>query len=146
MDPDWFWIFESQLIPGHEGIDTIAAAGKNVKGFSEGDRCVADPGVTCKQCFYCRRGQSLLCENFNGRGVTMAGGFAEYVALEAEKVYKIHNLTHKEATLIEPAACAIHGMDKLSPPVGIDALVIGAGPTSLILAQLLELNGASPEW
>lgn len=37
-------------------------------------------------------------------------------------------------------------MDKLSPPVGIDALVIGAGPTSLILAQLLELNGASPEW
>lgn len=48
MDPDWFWIFESQLIPGHEGIDTIAAAGKNVKGFSEGDRCVADPGVTVR--------------------------------------------------------------------------------------------------
>lgn len=35
----------------------------------------------CEQCFYCRRGQSLLCENFNGRGVTMAGGFAEYVVL-----------------------------------------------------------------
>ena len=62
---------------------------------------------------------------------------------EAKKVYKIYNLTDEEATLIEPAACAIHGMDKLNPPVGIDALVIGAGPTGLILAQLLKMNGAS---
>lgn len=36
----------------------------------------------CGMCFYyCRRGQSLLCENFEGRGVTMSGGFAEYVVL-----------------------------------------------------------------
>lgn len=62
---------------------------------------------------------------------------------EARKVYKIHNLTDEEATLIEPAACAIHGMDKLDTAVGVEALVIGAGPTGLILAQLLKLNGAS---
>lgn len=61
----------------------------------------------------------------------------------AKKVYKIYNLTDEEATLVEPAACAIHGLDKLSPPVGIDALIIGAGPTGLILAQLLKLNGAA---
>ncbi|KAG8216443.1 hypothetical protein J3R82DRAFT_6549 [Butyriboletus roseoflavus] len=73
----------------------------------------------------------------------MAGGFAEYAVFEAKKLYKIHNLTDEEATLIEPAACAIHGIDKLNPPVGIDALVIGAGPTGLILAQLLKSNGAS---
>ncbi|KAF8122692.1 chaperonin 10-like protein [Boletus edulis] len=137
------FIAKFPLIPGHEVIGTIAAVGKNVVGFSEGDRCAADPSVTCEECFYCRRGQSLLCENYNGRGVTMAGGFAEYVVFEAKKVYKIYNLTDEEATLIEPAACAIHGMDKLNPPVGIDALVIGAGPTGLILAQLLKLNGAS---
>ncbi|KAF9239347.1 chaperonin 10-like protein [Melanogaster broomeanus] len=137
------FIAKFPLIPGHEVIGTIAAVGKNAAGFNEGDRCVADPGVTCETCFYCRRGESLLCENFNGRGVTMAGGFAEYVVFEAKKVYKIHNLTDEEATLVEPAACAIHGMDKLSPPVGIEALVIGAGPTGLILAQLLKLNGAS---
>jgi len=137
------FIAKFPLIPGHEVVGTIAAVGKKVKGFVEGDRCVADPGVTCEQCFYCRRGQSLLCENFNGLGVTMAGGFAEYVVFATKKVYKIHNLTDEEATLVEPAACAIHGMDKLNPPVGIDALVIGAGPTGLILAQLLKLNGAS---
>ena len=61
----------------------------------------------------------------------------------ANKVYKIHNLTDEEATLVEPAACAIHGMDKLKAPVGVDALIIGSGPTGLILAQLLKLNGAT---
>ena len=34
-------------------------------------------------------------------------------------------------------------MDKLGTAVGIDALVIGAGPTGLVLAQLLKLNGAT---
>ncbi|KAI0938541.1 N-terminal acetyltransferase A complex catalytic subunit ard1, variant 2 [Taiwanofungus camphoratus] len=99
--------------------------------------------MTCESCFYCRRGQSLLCENFIGKGVSTEGGFSEYVVFEARKVYKIHNLTDEEATLIEPAACAIHGMDKLDTAVGVEALVIGAGPTGLILAQLLKLNGAS---
>lgn len=59
------------------------------------------------------------------------------------KLYKIENLTDEEATLLEPAACAIHGLDKLNPPVGIDVLLLGAGPTGLILSQLLKLNGAS---
>ena len=58
-------------------------------------------------------------------------------------MYTIRNLTDEEATLLEPAACAVHGLDKLNPPVGVEALVLGAGPTGLILAQLLKLNGAS---
>jgi D-arabinitol dehydrogenase (NADP+) len=59
-----------------------------------------------------------------------------------QKLYKIHNLTDEEATLLEPAACAVHGLDKLNAPVGVEVLVIGAGPTGNILAQLLKLNGA----
>ncbi|EGO29416.1 hypothetical protein SERLADRAFT_345461, partial [Serpula lacrymans var. lacrymans S7.9] len=137
------FISKFPLIPGHEVTGTITSIGKNVRGFTEGDRCVADPGVTCETCFYCRRGQTLLCENFNGLGVTTDGGFAEYVVFHGKKVYKIHNLTDEEATLVEPTACAIHGMDKLNAAVGIEALVIGAGPTGLVLAQLLKLNGAT---
>lgn len=52
-------------------------------------------------------------------------------------------MTDEEATLLEPAACAIHGLDKLNPPVGIDVLLLGAGPTGLMLSQLLKLNGAA---
>lgn len=45
---------------------------------------------------------------------------------------------------MEPLACALHGLDRLAPylPHGADVLLIGAGPTGLLLAQLLKLNGA----
>ncbi|KAH9477816.1 N-terminal acetyltransferase A complex catalytic subunit ard1 [Psilocybe cubensis] len=137
------FISQFPLIPGHEAIGTIVEMGKNVKGFSIGDRCVADVGITCENCFYCRRGQSLLCEDFHACGVTQDGGFAEYIKYQQKKLYKIHNLTDEESTLLEPAACAIHGLDKLNPGVGIEVLLMGAGPTGLILAQLLKQNGAS---
>lgn len=55
------------------------------------------------------------------------------------KCYKIKNLTDEEATLLEPASCAIHGMDKLKMPFGAKVLLIGAGPTGLILAQLIKV-------
>lgn len=137
------FISKFPLIPGHEAVGTVVKVGANVKEFHVGDRCVADVGVTCGQCFYCRRGKELLCENFNSRGVTLPGGFAEYIAYDSKKVYKIKNLTDEEATLLEPAACALHGLDKLRPPVGCDVLLLGAGPTGLILSQLLKLNGAA---
>ncbi|KAK7046631.1 zinc-binding dehydrogenase [Favolaschia claudopus] len=137
------FIAKFPLIPGHELVGTISKLGKSVTGFSIGDRCVADPGVTCGNCFYCRRGQSLLCQNFESLGVTMSGGFADYVTVACKKVYKIYNLTDEEATLVEPAACAVHGADQLNLPVGAEVLILGAGPTGLILSQLLKLNGAS---
>jgi len=131
------------LVPGHEIVGTISALGKSVQGFSVGDRCVADPTVLCDTCSFCRKNRPVLCENFDSLGVTMPGGFAEYVAVHSKKVYKIHNLTDEEATLVEPTACVLHGLDQLAAPVGVEVLVFGAGPTGLILAQLLKLNGAS---
>ncbi|KAF8870167.1 chaperonin 10-like protein [Mucidula mucida] len=137
------FISKFPLTPGHEVVGKVAKFGKSVKGFTEGDRCVVDPGTTCGECFFCRRGQDLLCENFDGLGCTSAGGFTEYVAAHYTKVFKIYNLTDEEATLIEPAACAVHGADKLALPVGAEVLILGAGPTGLILSQILKMNGAS---
>jgi D-arabinitol dehydrogenase (NADP+) len=57
-------------------------------------------------------------------------------------VFPIKNLTDEQATLVEPASCAVHGLDKIRPKPGSECLLIGAGPTGLILAQLLKLNGA----
>lgn len=36
---------------------------QNVKGFEIGDRVAADNSELCGHCFYCRRGEPLLCEN-----------------------------------------------------------------------------------
>lgn len=73
----------------------------------------------------------------------MDGGFADFAQFHHAKVFKINNLSDLEATLLEPASCAVHGLDKLQMKVGAECLLIGAGPTGLILSQLLKLNGAS---
>ncbi|KAL6234118.1 hypothetical protein BDW75DRAFT_213272 [Aspergillus navahoensis] len=135
------FIAQFPLVPGHETVGVVAAVGPKVKGFNIGDRVVADNSELCGECFYCRRGDELFCENFQAHGVTMNGGFAEYCAYPAGRVFKIKNLTDVDATLLEPASCAAHGLDKIAPKMGSRVLLFGAGPTGLILAQLLRLNG-----
>ncbi|ODN76667.1 chlorophyll synthesis pathway protein BchC, variant [Cryptococcus amylolentus CBS 6039] len=137
------FIAKFPLIPGHEAVGKVVSMGKNVTGFEIGDRVAADVGETCSHCHYCRKGTELFCENFNPAGVARDGGFADYIKYNFAKCYKIKNLTDEEATLLEPASCAIHGMDKLQMPFGAKVLLIGAGPTGLILAQLMRLGGAS---
>ena len=44
--------------------------------------------------------------------------------------------------MVEPSACAVHGMEVLAMKPGSDVLLFGAGPTGQVLAQLLKLNGA----
>lgn len=59
----------------------------------------------------------------------------------AGRVFKIHNLSDIDATLLEPASCAAHGLDKIAPKMGSSVLIFGAGPTGLVLAQMLRQNG-----
>ncbi|WWC60306.1 chlorophyll synthesis pathway protein BchC [Kwoniella dejecticola CBS 10117] len=137
------FISKFPLTPGHEAVGKVVAMGKNVQGFSVGDRVAADVGETCGWCHYCRKGDELFCEHFTPAGVARDGGFADYIKYHFAKCYKIKNLSDEEATLLEPASCAIHGMDKLKMPFGSKVLLIGAGPTGLILAQLMKLGGAA---
>nr|Q4R0J7.1 RecName: Full=D-arabinitol dehydrogenase 1; AltName: Full=NADP-dependent D-arabitol dehydrogenase [Uromyces viciae-fabae]CAH10835.1 major alcohol dehydrogenase [Uromyces viciae-fabae] len=136
------FIAKFPLIPGHEVIGTIVLAGNQVENVKVGDRVVCDVSETCHKCFFCQRGTPLFCESFEAHGVTLNGGFAEYAKFRAAKVFPIKNLTDEQATLVEPASCAVHGLDKIRPKPGSECLLIGAGPTGLMLAQLLKLNGA----
>ncbi|KAF4768712.1 hypothetical protein N7455_012460 [Penicillium solitum] len=129
------------LVPGHETVGVVAAFGKDVQGFTIGDRVVADNSELCGHCHYCRRGKELFCDNFIAHGVMVDGGFAEYAAYPANRVFTFKNLCDVDATLLEPAACAAHGLDKIAPKMGSKVLLFGAGPTGLILAQMLRENG-----
>jgi D-arabinitol dehydrogenase (NADP+) len=132
------------LIPGHEFCGEILEVGRDVQGFRVGDRVVADNTELCGYCYYCRRDQPLYCENFYSLGCNGPGGFAEYVAVNHDKVFHITpELSYREAAFAEPTACAVHGMDRLNINPGDDVLQFGAGPTGLVLAQLIKVCGAA---
>jgi len=132
------------LIPGHEFAGEVAEIGAHVSQVKVGDRVVADNERQCGVCEYCRRGASLFCERLVAQGVNAPGGFAEYVLVEEQQIYPLaDHLSFLEGALVEPTACAVHGIDVIDPHAGDELLQFGAGPTGLILAQLLRCNGAA---
>ena len=130
------------LTPGHEFAGIVEKTGVKVKELQKGDRVVADNTILCGECYYCRRNQPLYCENFYSLGVTGPGGFAEFVVVNHDKVFSISDrLGFDQAAMAEPTACAVHGMDVMDIRQGDDILLFGAGPTGIILAQLMRHGG-----
>jgi D-arabinitol dehydrogenase (NADP+) len=99
--------------------------------------------MSCGSCDQCRRGRALLCRNLRGIGSNSPGGFAEQITVPADAVFEVDGLDPDVAVFTEPAACALHGLETLRPRPGSTALVIGAGATGLLLAQLLATGGVA---
>ncbi|HUX99980.1 MAG TPA: zinc-dependent alcohol dehydrogenase family protein [Candidatus Deferrimicrobium sp.] len=135
------FISQFPLIPGHEFTGFIDEIGSEVEDFQVGDKVVADNTILCGHCYYCRKDQPLYCENFYSLGVTGPGGYAEFVKVKAEKTFKT-KLDFLEAIFVEPTACAVHGMERINVKPGDDVVQFGAGPTGIILAQLIKHGGA----
>jgi propanol-preferring alcohol dehydrogenase len=64
------------IVPGHEIVGRVAAAGSDVDRFRPGER-VGIPwlGWTCGTCRYCRAGQENLCERARFTGYQIDGGY-----------------------------------------------------------------------
>lgn len=130
------------LTPGHEIQGEVVGLGTGVSGLSIGQRVVVDNAVGCHECFECRRGHSARCPKAKAQGVNAPGGFAEFIVAGAAQCYVVDDLDPDVAMFTEPLSCVVHGIDMLDPRPGSQALVFGAGPTGLLLAQMLKANGA----
>ncbi|KZM19157.1 oxidoreductase [Ascochyta rabiei] len=133
------------LIPGHEAAGTVVAVGGNVTALSLHDRVTADPLQPCLSCFHCTRRKPLLCDRLKAFGGNAPGGFAEYCRYPARQVHCIGALPFLDAVLLEPLACAAHGIERMQMGVGSAVLLFGCGPTGMLIAQLVRLNGGAHE-
>ncbi len=131
------------LIPGHELVGVVDALGEGVERFRLGEQVTVNPNIYCGVCDYCLSGRLILCSNAKGLGSNYPGFFADYVMVAATLVFSVDGLPLDTAVFTEPAACAMHGLETLDVRPGSSALVFGAGPTGLLLAQLIASGGAS---
>lgn len=137
------------IVMGHEAAGTIAAAGKDVNGFAEGDRVTFDSTVYCGDCMFCRRGEINLCDRREVLGVSCgdyrrAGAFAEFVVVPARIVHRLpDNLSFTEAALLEAVSVALHAVSLIPVSQTDSALVVGAGTIGLLLQQALRVAGCS---
>jgi NADPH2:quinone reductase len=133
------------LVPGHEPWGEVVAVGREVDDVRVGDLVAVDPSLHCGRCARCRRGQGNLCERWGAIGGTEAGAWADFVAAPAANAHVLpQGFPLDCASIVEPVACALRGLARLRPEPDRSALVYGGGTMGLLLALLLELQGAGP--
>ena len=131
------------LIPGHEFSGTVAQVGSKARGLKEGDRVTADINLSCGTCFYCRKGQKLMCRDFRQLGIHIDGTFAEYVKAPYDQVHKLpDSLDFLAGAFIEPLSCVIHSSKAARITHGSSVAVIGSG-LGVLHGALARQRGAA---
>ena len=140
----WYSADKLPMIPGHEFSGVIAKLGKNAKGLQEGDRVTADINMGCGTCFYCIRGEKLLCDSFTQLGIHTDGTFSEFVKAPWAQVHKLPaNMSFEQGAFIEPVSCVIHAAKALDAHLGSSVAIIGDG-LGVLHARMAVLRACAP--
>jgi L-iditol 2-dehydrogenase len=135
------------LVMGHEASGVIAALGKDVKGWSEGDRVTFDSTIYKLDDWYSRRGLYNLSDDRMVLGVSTGewkkhGAFAEYVSVPGQILHRIPDgVTFTQAAMVEPVAVAAHAVGLTPLQWNDTAVVVGSGMIGLFVIQILREMG-----
>jgi alcohol dehydrogenase, propanol-preferring len=147
-DGDWSQlaaIVKRPLILGHEIAGRVVEKGAAVRDLRVGDR-VGVPWIhwTCGNCEFCRAGKENLCPRQKITGVTVDGGYAEFVKAPATHALKVpEGLSAVEAAPLFCAGVTVYRALKNAGPWSDQRLaVFGIGGLGHIAVQLGRTFGA----
>jgi len=126
-------------IQGHEFAGRVASLPAEYTGpISVGQRVAVEPLVVCGECLPCRRGRSNLCTQMRTFGAHINGGLQERIAVPADLLYDVGDLTPALAALVEPISIGMHARMRSGLESGDTVLIYGAGPIgqAILLAAL----------
>jgi NAD+-dependent secondary alcohol dehydrogenase Adh1 len=127
---------------GHENAGWVEAVGSDVSTVATGDAVLVYPPYSCGLCVPCRRGNDMHCVQHDFTGLSVDGGFAEYVLVDERSLVSL-------PPGVEPAAIAPHAdagltayhavrrLKHLMGP-GTTAIVTGVGGVGHIALQLVR--------
>ena len=92
-------------VPGHEAVGVVAKRGPGVGGWEEGTRVgVGWSGGYCMTCDACVEGDHENCENPWTTGLSVDGGYAEYMVARTSALVRIP--AELSSTSAAPLLCA----------------------------------------
>jgi propanol-preferring alcohol dehydrogenase len=133
------------VVPGHQAVGRVVAAGSSVTGLGPGDRVgAAWLRRTCGECAYCRRGAENLCAASQYTGWDADGGFAEFLTVPAAYAYPLG--LDVDAAETAPLLCAgiigYRALTRANLPAGGTLGIYGFGSSAHVTAQLARAGGA----
>ncbi len=137
-------LFKNMPSPfGHEFAGEIEAVGDGIEDWNTGMRVVAANSAPCNRCYYCKVGDQSMCERLE----FLNGAFAEYIVVPSrivdQNLFEIpEGVEASRAALLEPLACAVHGVVRTPVSLGDTVAVIGAGQIGLMFVRLATERGA----
>lgn len=136
-----------RVVPGHEMMGEVDALGPDVEGLEPGDPVAVEPLDSCGHCDRCREGRDAIRRETKLYGVHRQGGFAEYAALPARRLFRVPTgLAPQVAALAEPMAVVVHGLHRAGLRAGQRVLVLGAGTLGLLSVVAARGLGAAEAW
>ena len=132
---------------GHENAGWVEEVGAAVTTVTKGDAVLVYPPHSCGLCLACRRGNDMHCARHEFTGLSVDGGFADYVVVPERSLIRLPDgiapadvAPHSDAGLT--AYHAVRRLSHLAEP-GTTAVVIGVGGVGHIAMQLLRELGSS---
>ena len=132
---------------GHENAGWVEAVGDFVHTVAVGDPVIVYSPYSCGLCVACRRGDDMHCDNHDFLGLSLDGGFAEYLLVTERQLIKLPPgldpadvAPHADAGIT--AFHAVRRIAHLARP-GTTAVVLGVGGVGHIAVQLLRELGSS---
>jgi 2-desacetyl-2-hydroxyethyl bacteriochlorophyllide A dehydrogenase len=135
-------IYTYPRVLGHELAGEVVKIGPNDSDIRPGDRCAIEPYISCGQCSACKRGHTNCCEQINVIGIHVDGGMQGLLSVPSSLLFKSNKLSFDELALIETLGIGAHAVDRGNIAPGESALVIGAGPIGLAVAEFAKAAGA----
>jgi propanol-preferring alcohol dehydrogenase len=137
---------ERPVVPGHELVGRVTAAGEGADPRLVGRRVTAHFYLFCGECPLCRGGYEPLCEHSAGTiGTARDGGYAEIAVIPARNAVPLpEGLDPVAATVVADAVATPVHISSLARIAAAERVaVIGAGGgVGIHMAQVARLHGA----
>ncbi|AEE14495.1 zinc-binding alcohol dehydrogenase family protein [Thermodesulfobium narugense DSM 14796] len=129
------------IILGHQIVGRVKEIGKKVTKFRLGDRVgIAWINSACGKCYFCKRGEENLCNDFKATGCDVDGGYAQYCLISENFCYKIpDNFSDVQAAPLLCAGAVGYRSLKLTNMNDYECIgLFGFGASAHIVIQIIR--------